>query len=288
MSTNQIEIIVSQIKKLPTLPTVANKVNRLIQDPTCTAIKLAEVLNKDQSLTTRVLRLVNSAFYSLSADVSNVRHAIALLGFKTISQMVISICVFDVFKGKYADDFDRKGFWKHSIACAVISKVIGEKCGYGKEDDCFTGGLLHDIGKVVLDQYLHDKMLEVLQRTREKDISFVDAEQEVMGLNHTDIGAQVMTNWNIPIPVVVAVKHHHQKVEERNGSDFAQDLIVDIVRLSDVICKCEGIGYNGDTMETELTDDLWERLSLDSAAIEEIIEASKDEIEKASILMDLT
>ena len=90
MSTNQIEDIVSQIKKLPTLPTVANKVNSLIQDPTCTAIKLAEVLNKDQSLTTRVLRLVNSAFYSLSAEVSNVRHAIALLGFKTISQMVIS------------------------------------------------------------------------------------------------------------------------------------------------------------------------------------------------------
>ena len=288
MGTNQIEDVVSQIKKLPTLPTVANKVNNLIQDPTCTAIKLADVLNKDQSLTTRVLRLVNSAFYSLSAEVSNVRHAIALLGFKTISQMVISICVFDVFKGKYADDFDRKGFWKHSIACAVISKLIGEKCGYGKEDDCFTGGLLHDIGKVVLDQYLHDKMLEVLQRTREKDITFVDAEQEVMGLNHTDIGGQVMTSWNIPIPVIVAVKHHHQKVEYRTESDFAQDLIVDIVRLSDVICKCECIGYNGDTVQTELTDDLWERLSLDSGSIEKIIAASKEEIEKASILMGLT
>jgi putative nucleotidyltransferase with HDIG domain len=288
MGTNQIENVVSQIKKLPTLPTVANKVNNLIQDPTCTAIKLSEVLDKDQSLTTRVLRLVNSAFYSLSAEVSNVRHAIALLGFKTISQMVISICVFDVFKGKYADDFDRKGFWKHSIACAVISKLIGEKCGYGKGDECFTAGLLHDIGKVVLDQYLHDMMLAVLQRTREKNITFVNAEQEVLGLNHTDIGGQVMTNWNIPIPVVVAVKHHHQKVEERKGSDFAQDLIVDIVRLSDVICKYEGIGYNGDTVETELTDDLWERLSLDSGAIKRIIAASKEEIEKASILMDLT
>lgn len=288
MSTNQIEDIVGQIKKLPTLPSIANKVNNLIQDPTCTAIKLAEVLNKDQSLTTRVLRLVNSAFYSLSAEVSNVRHAIALLGFKTISQMVISICVFDVFKGKYADDFDRKGFWKHSIACAVLSKLIGEKCGYGKGDDCFTAGLLHDVGKVVLDQYLHDRMLEVLKRTREKDISFVDAEQEVMGCNHTDIGGQVMTSWNIPVPVVVAVKHHHQKVEDRNGSDFAQDLIVDIVRLSDVICKCKHIGYNGDTVETELTDDLWERLSMESGAIEKIIETSKEEIDKASILMDLT
>ena len=170
----------------------------------------------------------------------------------------------------------------------MISKLVAEKTHYEKKDDCFTGGLLHDIGKVVLDQYLHDEMLEVLKLTREKDLSFVDAEQEVMGLNHTDIGGQVMSNWNIPMPVLVAVKHHHQKVQDRNGSDFAQDLIVDIVRLSDVICKCERIGYNGDTVETELTDDLWERLSLDSGEIEKIVAASKEEIEKASILMELT
>lgn len=93
---------------------------------------------------------------------------------------------------------------------------------------------------------------------------------------------------NKAISVVVAVKHHHQKVEDRNETDFAQDLIADIVRLSDVICKCERIGYNEDTVETELTDDLWERLSLNSGAIEKIIAASIEELEKASILMALT
>ena len=92
---------------------------------------------------------------------------------------------------------------------------------------------------------------------------------------------------NKTISVVVSVKHHHQKVEDRNRSDFAQDLIADIVRLSDVICKCECIGYNGDTVETELTDDLWERLSLNAGAIEKIIAASKEELAKASILMDV-
>ena len=288
MSAKQIEEIISKVKKLPTLPMVANKVNNLIQDPTCTAIKLAEVIDKDQSLTTRVLRMVNSAFYSLSAEVTNVRHAIALLGFKTISQMVLSICVFDVFKGKYADDFDRKGFWLHSVGCAVLSKIIAEKCNYTTEDDCFTAGLLHDIGKVVLDQYLHDEMLAVLQKTRERDLSFIVAEQEVMGLDHTDIGGQVMNNWNIPLPVTVAVKHHHQKVDERNGSELAQDLIVDIVRLSDVICKQEHVGYTGDTVEVKVTEDLWERLPIDGKYVEELVGMSSEEIEKAAILIDLT
>ena len=288
MNQDKLELIVKKVQKLPTLPSVANKITNLINDPTCTAIRLAEVINKDQSLTTRVLRLVNSAFYSMSAEVSNVRHAIALLGFNTISQMVISICVFDVFKGNYADDFDRNGFWKHSIGCAVISKLLAEKIKYEKGDDCFTGGLLHDIGKVVLDQFLHDKMLAVLKRIREKDISFVEAEQEVMGLNHSDIGGQVMENWNIPVPVMVAVKYHHQPIDERNGNGFSKDIIVDIVRLSDVICKREQIGSTGDNVTAELSEELWGRLPIDAKSIQDLIAESRDEIEKASILMELT
>ena len=288
MNQDKLEEIVDKVQKLPTLPSVANKITSLINDPTCTAIQLAEVINKDQSLTTRVLRLVNSAFYSLAAEVTNVKHGIALLGFKTISQMVISISVFDVFAGKYGEEFDRRGFWIHSIGCGVISKIVAQRAKYHKEDDCFTAGLLHDIGKVVLDQYLHEDMIQVIQRTREKEISFGDAEQEVLGLNHADIGGQVMKKWNIPLPVMVAVQHHHQVPEERNGSSFSQDLIVDIVRLSDVICKCENIGYTGDSTNPVLEEELWERLPFNNKSIDEVVQTSAEEIEKASILIDLT
>ena len=111
-------------------------------------------------------------------------------------------------------------------------------------------------------------MIQVIQRTREKEMSFGDAEQEVLGLNHADIGGQVMKKWNIPLPVMVAVQHHHQAPEERNGSSFSQDLIVDIVRL--------------------LQEELWERLPLDHKAIDEVVHNSVSEIEKASILIDLT
>ena len=288
MNQDKLEEIVEKVQKLPTLPSVANKITSLINDPTCTAIRLAEVIDKDQSLTTRVLRLVNSAFYSLSAEVTNVKHGIALLGFKTISQMVISISVFDVFAGKYGEEFDRRGFWKHSVGCGVISKIVAQRAQYPKEDDCFTAGLLHDIGKVVLDQYLHEDMIQVIQRTREKEISFGDAEQEVLGLNHADIGGQVMKKWNIPLPVLVAVQHHHQTPDERNGSAFSQDLIVDIVRLSDVICKCENIGFTGDSITPVLKEDLWERLPFDKKSIDDVVQKSAEEIEKASILIDLT
>lgn len=288
MSQSRLKFIIDKVQKLPTLPAVANKITKLIKDPTCTAIKVSQVINKDQSLTTRVLRLVNSAFYSLCTEVTNVKHAVALLGFRTISQMVISISVFDIFKGGYGREFDRVGFWKHSIGCAVISNMIAEKAGYSKTDDCFTAGLMHDIGKVVLDQFLHEEMTKVIKLVQENGISFDDAEQEVMGLNHADIGGQVMKNWSIPLSIVVAVKHHHQLPEERKGSSLSQDLIVDIVRLSDVICKRGKIGYTGDSIIPEMTEELWERLNISQESIGKIVEHCSEEIEKAEVILELT
>lgn len=287
MTESKVNIIINKVKRLPTLPAVANKVTRLIKDPTCTAIKVSEVIDKDQSLTTRVLRLVNSAFYSLYTEVTNVRHAVALLGFKTISQMVISISVFDVFKGGQGKEFNREGFWKHSIGCAVVSQMIAQRAHYPKADDCFTAGLMHDIGKVVLDQYLHEEMTKVIQLIQEKEIYFADAEKEIMELNHADVGGQVMKNWNIPLPITVAVKHHHQPLNERKGSAFSQDLIVDIIRLSNVICRRERIGYSGDTIIPEMNRELWDRLDINQKSINEVIENCGEEIEKAGILLEL-
>lgn len=288
MGQVQMEHIVERVQKLPTLPAVANRITSLLNDPDCTALKIAEILATDQSLTARVLRLVNSAYYSLSAEVGNVRHAVALLGFRTISQMVISIAVFDVFKEKYGTEFDRNGFWKHSIGCAVLSKMIAQRSRYPREDECFTAGLLHDIGKVVLDQYLHDEMILVLKAVREQGLSFVDAEQVVLGLNHADIGAQVMKKWNIPLPILAAVQHHHQQVGERKGSAFSQDLIVDCVKLADALCKYNGIGFSGDAVVPSLDTPLWERLHLESGAIDDLAQRSSEEIEKAYILLELT
>ncbi len=288
MTKDKIRRIIDEAQKLPTLPAVANKITKLLNDPTCTALKVSEVIDKDQSLTIRVLRLVNSAFYSLASQVSNVRHAVALLGFRTISQMVITISVFDVFKGGYGNEFDREGFWKHSIGCAVLSQKIAQLTNYSKVDDCFTAGLLHDIGKVVLDQYLHEEMVKVIQLTKRNDISFTDAEKEVLGLNHADIGGQVMNNWKIPVPMVVAVKYHHTLLEEREETEIGRDLIVDIVRLSDVICKRERIGFTGDTIIPEITEDYYIRFNINKQLIDEVIESCGEEIEKAGIFIELT
>lgn len=288
MKQDRIRKIINDVQKLPTLPAIANKVTKLLKDPTCTAIRVSEVIDKDPSLTIRVLRLVNSAFYSIRSEVTNVRHAVALLGFKTISQMVITISVFDVFKGRYGREFDREGFWKHSIGCAVMSQKIAQMTDYAGVDDCFTAGLLHDMGKVVVDQYLHEEMEKVIQLTQEHDISFADAEKEIMGINHADIGGQVMENWKIPTPIVVAVKHHHHVLDERGNGENSRDPIVDIVRLSDIICKREKIGYTGDRIIPEITDDLFSRLHINQQAIDNVIESSRAEIEKAGVFIELT
>lgn len=288
MVTGNVNYIIEKVNKLPTLPTVANKITRLIKDPTCTARKVSEVIDKDQSLTCRVLRLVNSAFYALTTEVINVRHAVALLGFRTISQLAISISVFDVFKGGYGKEFDREGFWLHSIGCAVISQMLAEKIQYSHIDESFSAGLMHDIGKVVLDHYFHEELLKIIELTWRKGLSFVEAEQEVIGLNHTEIGSRVMRNWNIPLPIVAGVRHHHQLPCERRGSPYAQDIIVDIVRLANVLCKKEKIGCSGDNVVPELSPELWERLPISVDTLTMITKDCGKEIEKASVLLELT
>ena len=113
------------------------------------------------------------------------------------------------------------------------------------------------------------------------------SEKEIMELNHADIGGQVMKNWNIPLPITVAVKYHHLPLNERKGSAFSQDLIVDIIRLSNVICRRERIGYSGDTIIPEITRELWDRLDIDQKSINEVIENCGEKIEKAGILLEL-
>ena len=158
-SQEKIKRIVHSIQDLPTLPVVANRVISLIDNPQAGWSDVSRVIEHDQSLTANVLKLANSAYYGFSREISTIKQAVSLLGFNTISQLVMCASVFDMFKGgKTSVFFNRKEFWKHSIACALASQIIAKKTDYPKSEIAFTGGLLHDIGKVALDKFFPEEM----------------------------------------------------------------------------------------------------------------------------------
>ncbi len=287
---NRVKKVIELVKELPTLPMIAAKVNGLLGNPHSSAADLAAVIEKDQSITAKILRLVNSALYNLPQRVTNISQAIALLGYKNISYIVMTISVFDMVKNISAKGFDRTKFWLHSIAAATMSRKIARMSGYQNIDDIFTSGLLHDIGKVFMDGYLHEEFMEVVAVARDKSKSFYDAEHMLFDIDHSLIGEWIARKWELPIHIIAAVKHHHQKPEQRSGLSLSSDPFIDIVRLADTAVKIGKYGQSGDGKgyKPRFSDDMFVRLPVVKNDIKKGLDELKSELEKSKVLLNLT
>ena len=222
------------IDDLPTLPSIALEVNRMLRDYDTSISKLAQTIEKDQAMVPRILRLVNSAFFGFRSKISSISHAVVLLGFNTVRNAVVSISIIDAFSGdkKSLKGFDITKFWNHSVAVAVISRYLAEKTRLQPLDDFFTGGLLHDIGKIVLFQHFQDLFKKVWLSARENDLSFYDAEKKEIPITHSRIGSYLAKKWQLPESLVDVIKYHHAL--SKNANDF--NLLM-TVHVADIIAN---------------------------------------------------
>jgi putative nucleotidyltransferase with HDIG domain len=220
-----------RIENLPTLPSIVMEVNKMLQDHNTDIRQLSELIERDQSFVSKILRIVNSAFFGLRSKVGNISHAITLLGFSTIRNAVLSVSVINAFSddGNFTG-FDITNFWKHSIAVAVTSRYLAAKTRLHSPDESFIGGLLHDIGKVILFQYFNDLFLEVWHLFKNSGQPFYLAEQEALQIDHAQIGAYLAEKWQLPKELVNAIRYHHEINETLND----QNLLM-IVHTSDLI-----------------------------------------------------
>ena len=151
MDEQQIYKKLDRIKDIPTLPTIVFELNQHLQNPETSIAKVSETIEKDQAMALRILKLVNSAFYGFRSKVSDVKNAVVLLGFNAVRNAIVSVSVINALpKTLLFQDFEMIEFWKHSLAVAVTSKNIAQKAGTESPDNCFVGGLLHDVGKVIM------------------------------------------------------------------------------------------------------------------------------------------
>ena len=286
---SKVNYVIEKIKELPTLPVIANRVQEMLYNPRTKISDLANIIEKDQSITAKILKLVNSAFYSLPERVTNISQAIALLGFKNISQIVMTLSVFDTLRSKNNGIFDRRQFWLHSIGTAIIGKKIAKETQVKDPDDVFTSCLLHDIGKVFMDGFLKDEFKSILKMADEKGISFYKAEHELFDVNHAMLGEWIARKWNLPIHIIAAIKHHHEVLEERNGLSFSHDVSIDIVVVADVASRNSGIGNNGDGkgFKPEIDSSMLNRLVVSKDDIISYIDSLKEEIRDYEILLNM-
>ncbi len=209
----KIQRIKQKVKDIPSLPEVVTKVVRLVQDPNSSASNVGKVISHDPGLTAKVLKLVNSAYYGFPKQISSIQHAIMILGFATMRGLVLSSSVVKIFTPKSTGmaSLDYKKFWKHSLLSAIAAKVADGHTDKQAEDDIFSAAIMHDIGKIILEQYDHENYVQALKQAPEP-LNYkmvLNSEKSNCAVTHCEIGSIVAQGWNLPQSITDVILHHH-------------------------------------------------------------------------------
>lgn len=263
---------VGKLRDLPTLSVVVGGVVGHLKDESSSRSDLAKVLKKDQVLTTRILRMVNSGFFARSQEITNVERALHFLGDHTVMALVMGTSVFSEDDLGASDWFDVHDFWMHCLASAIASEFIALHSKMADPEDAFTCGLLHDLGKMALFRADRESTKEVVEKAYKENISFLDAEQEVGLPGHHLVGERMSTQWSLPIMVRKTQRYHHRNVLPFESIGEEHRRLVMIATLGDVMAKRCGLGFSGDQIIPEYNEEYLKYLSL-SPAYMEVLEA---------------
>lgn len=212
MTSNDIRQIIDEMPDLPSMPTVIVEALNIIGNPKSNINQLSEIISKDLAMTTQILKMVNSAYYGFPTQITTINKAMALLGLNKVKSLVLSVAVKPMMMS-----YCGKNLWEHSIRCAVGCQIIAKGLGRGETDEAFVMGLLHDIGKTILEIYNKDAVSEV-NKLVNIGADRLTAEKMMFGFNHTDIGQELVTRWKLPLIIGTSIKYHHRPQESPDSS----------------------------------------------------------------------
>ena len=254
--------IVSKLQDIKSFPQFVLETMRKLNDPTSNVADVAKSLSRDEGLVLRVLKLANSAAYGATRNISNIQD-VALLGYKAVSNIILAASVYSAMdKGLSGYALDRGELWRHSLMVAYVSRHIAQKLGgHVSADDAYVGGLLHDIGKVVLNDYVRFGYGIIVKMVEEQSIPFTEAEVQVLGFDHAMIGDLLTEKWGLPEGYRCAVAYHHRPNDLPESKKIHQPLL-DIVSISNSLCLMLGIGIGADGLQGYLYPEPLERLGI--------------------------
>jgi putative nucleotidyltransferase with HDIG domain len=268
--------IVDKIQGLPTLPTVVMELLSIARDPNASANEMEAGLQHDPSLTMKIMRMANSSFYGYG-NIKTLNQAIVVLGFPVIKSIILAASVFEAFPGAGRPGFDRAAFWKHSLGVAVTSRMIAQRVTRKDIEEAFVAGLVHDIGKVILDEYASDLWDRVIARTKEKNCLVFDSEMALFGFSHAQVGQWLAMKWKLPQDYTAAIFYHHQPSYARQGESLTA-----IVHIADIITRTVKIGSGGDPLIPAVDKSAWDRIEMTQQVFDDLVAAVPAEFERAN------
>jgi putative nucleotidyltransferase with HDIG domain len=259
------EQITRTISTFPGMPGPALKLLALIDDPNVTVPQIEGILRQDPGLTANLLKLANSAYFGMPSKVGSVRQAVVLLGLKRLVQMVIAACTSAVMD-RAVPGYDLAGgeLWRHSLAVSVAAEGLVQELKLNASEEIFTAALLHDIGKMILGRHVQEEY-EKIELALTQGLPFETAEAIVLGTDHAQIGAEVLTQWSLPPGIVNAVRWHHcpEKSEQT-------DTMLDVVHVANLLCRMIGIGMGRDGLHQQPSPVVTRRLGVTSSHLEKV------------------
>lgn len=226
--------LAAQTGDLPPLPEVAWKVLQITSDLYWNACDFEKVVTHDQALTAKILKISNSAFFGLRGTVSTVSQAAVILGNRRLRSLVVAASLEGVFGGR---TLNGERLWEHSLAVALATGQLALKRNFPEPEEAFVAGLMHDIGKAVLDGNREEVYTEILKRANLEHIQVIDLEREMLGFDHTQVGSLLATKWNLAPHIEEVVRYHHSPSEASRNPELCA-----IVSLADAVCVKKGVG----------------------------------------------
>jgi len=276
----------SYIEKMPSLPTTVSKILQLCNDPKTSPNDLNRLISLDPVLMGRVMKLINSAYYSLSQKVTSLVRAIIMLGINTVKNLALSTAVLtQIGSRKNFNALNMEGFWRHSICVGVTAKMIAKQRQVNPKDleEYFIAGLLHDIGKLPMNNRLSAEYIEALGESERSRIPLYMAEQRHFSLDHSDVGRLIIGNWKLSDDIADVVQYHHRLSEyEGKNRDF-----VYTVAVANYFASFNEIGFSGNRYPEKVTDELFSYLGITWDYLESLEEELKSAIVKAQIFLEV-
>ncbi len=219
------ESILRRVKDLPSLPDVIYSIVEQLGRPDASASQIAKLISYDPGLTSKFLRMVNSAAYGFPRQISSVQHAIMILGFSTVRGVVLSASIFKLFEAKNYHGMDPSQYWRHSIGTAIASRVMASKWRVPYGEDAFTAGMLHDIGKMILNYYFAADYNMVIKEARASKIpvfgnQYLALEQKILNINHAELGYQLAARWKLPHTFTEVIRYHHNPAAANDAPEL--------------------------------------------------------------------
>lgn len=264
----RLEQKISNLEQLPSLPTVVSKIINMVNDPNVDFKQVASEIAKDQAITTNILKLCNSAYFSKGHEITSLDKAIVTLGIREVKDIIVVATTKEVLnKSVIGYDLATGELWKHNLAVAMLSKKIAIAKKYkALADTVFTGAIIHDVGKTVLALFVANTFQEILALVQEKQIDWQQAEHEIMGFDHQEIGEKILEKWDFPEVLKAIVRYHH--IPEQAPEEH--QLAVSIVHVANAICMMAGIGIGGDGLYHEFSEKAIETVGLTGANLEQL------------------